>query len=130
MLHIDSLYICLYIVIGNNHMIKFTLSSLEACQSYHCKTIRRNTIEFAVSTTQVLLASICYSILFLRLASCGFKSVCNSSKLSCLLAFTYLYTHVMHMHSNIIHIVSPCVGRIKEATLTLRKQDPALRTKL
>ena len=30
------------------------------------------------------------------------------------------------MHNNIIHILSPCVGRIKEATPTLGKQDPAL----
>ena len=30
------------------------------------------------------------------------------------------------MHNNIIHIVSPCVGQIKDATHTLRKQDPTL----
>ena len=35
-------------------------------------------------------------------------------------------THVLHMHNNIIHIVSPCVGQIKDATGTLRKQDTAL----
>ena len=33
-------------------------------------------------------------------------------------------THVMR--DNIIHIVSPCMGQIKEATRTIRKQDPAL----
>ena len=62
--------------------------------------LRRNTIEFALSTTQKLVASICYSIFSLRLVSSGFKSVFVSlncsNKLSCLLVLAYLYG--VHMY--------------------------------